>query len=270
MFAVRIKHRVIDGIETRLCPNCKRWLALKLFSKNRCMWDGLQRWCKECIKKYNTANMKKIVIKGREWRLSNPEQCKKTRADYYQAHKQESYEYCKARRLSNPERQKAYEEKFHAAHPERGKEYRQRSKEKNPEAYQRWYNRGNKKRRATLKGKLCDNVASNLYQSLKGDKEGKRTFEILGYTYKQLKQRLTRTMPDGFSWQDYMAGKLHLDHKVPISVFNFKKTTDIDFRRCWALKNLQLLPAIDNIKKGAKLDKHFQPSLIFQERGSTI
>jgi len=70
-------------------------------------------------------------------------------------------------------------------------------------------------------------------------------------------------MPRGYVWDDYMNGKLHIDHKIPVSVFNFNKTQDIDFKKCWALKNLQLLPAIENIKKNNKLNKHFQPSLIF-------
>lgn len=38
---------------------------------------------------------------------------------------------------------------------------------------------------------------------------------------------------------------------------------NVDFKRCWALKNLQLLPASENVLKGARLDRPFQPSLIF-------
>jgi 5-methylcytosine-specific restriction endonuclease McrA len=66
-------------------------------------------------------------------------------------------------------------------------------------------------------------------------------------------------------WNDL--DKLHIDHIVPISVHNFEKVTDDDFKKCWALNNLQLLPSIENISKGAKLEKHFQPSLIFGDTG---
>lgn len=48
-----------------------------------------------------------------------------------------------------------------------------------------------------------------------------------------------------------------------IAVHNFETTEDDDFKRCWALSNLQLLPAFDNLSKGSKIDKPFQPSLIF-------
>ena len=61
------------------------------------------------------------------------------------------------------------------------------------------------------------------------------------------------------TWDNY--GKWHIDHIVPISVFNYTKTEHEDFKRCWALGNLRPLWAFDNISKGAKLEKHFQPYL---------
>ena len=60
-------------------------------------------------------------------------------------------------------------------------------------------------------------------------------------------------------WGNY--GDWHIDHKIPISAFNFTKPEHEDFKRCWALSNLQPLWAKDNISKNAKLEKHFQPSL---------
>ena len=44
-------------------------------------------------------------------------------------------------------------------------------------------------------------------------------------------------------------------------VFNFSKPEHPDFKRCWALKNLRLLPAEENRKKGSKLINPFQPAL---------
>lgn len=63
------------------------------------------------------------------------------------------------------------------------------------------------------------------------------------------------------SWDNY--GKWHIDHKTPKSVFNFTQAEHRDFKRCWALKNLQPMWAEDNHSKGAKLTNHFQPSLLF-------
>ena len=98
--------------------------------------------------------------------------------------------------------------------------------------------------------------------ALKRNKAG-HLEDILGYSLKKLENHLGKTMPKGYNWDDFLRGDLHIDHIVPVSAFNFNHEQDIDFKRCWALKNLQLLPAIENMRKSAKLTKPFQPSLSF-------
>jgi len=58
--------------------------------------------------------------------------------------------------------------------------------------------------------------------------------------------------------------KWHIDHKTPIAAFNFEKPEDEDFKKCWALENLQPLWAKENMKKHKKLVKPVQQSLIFK------
>jgi len=102
--------------------------------------------------------------------------------------------------------------------------------------------------------------------SLKRYRKAHRHWEsLVSYTYKELEKRLKITIPDGYNWQDYITGQtdLHIDHIIPVSAFNFNKPEDIDFQRCWALDNLQLLPAKKNISKNNKLEKPFQPSFAF-------
>ena len=84
---------------------------------------------------------------------------------------------------------------------------------------------------------------------------------LVDYTLDNLIKHLKKTMPEGYTWDDYLNGKLHIDHKIPISVFNFDKPEHIDFKRCWGLKNLRLLSAKENLIKGAKLSRPFQPAL---------
>jgi hypothetical protein len=62
------------------------------------------------------------------------------------------------------------------------------------------------------------------------------------------------------SWDNY-GSYWHIDHEIPVKAFNFKTPADIDFKRCWALKNLRPLSAFHNKSKGAKVDRPFQPSL---------
>ncbi|MBA7577365.1 hypothetical protein ES695_16320 [Candidatus Atribacteria bacterium 1244-E10-H5-B2] len=92
-------------------------------------------------------------------------------------------------------------------------------------------------------------------------KQGRKWEKLVDYDSKELKKRLTKTMPEGYTWQDFLSGELHIDHIIPVLVFNFSKTEHADFKRCWALSNLRLLPAKENLIKGAKLDRPFQPAL---------
>ena len=64
---------------------------------------------------------------------------------------------------------------------------------------------------------------------------------------------------EGMTWENH--GEWHIDHIVPLSAFNYSKPEHEDFRRCWALSNLQPLWAKDNQAKKDKLDKPFQPRL---------
>ena len=52
---------------------------------------------------------------------------------------------------------------------------------------------------------------------------------------------------DGMSWKNM--GEWHIDHKTPISAFNFTGPFDLDFKHCWALSNLQPLWAFDKESK---------------------
>ena len=101
-------------------------------------------------------------------------------------------------------------------------------------------------------------------ESLKGNKAGRHWENLVGYSVNDLEEHLQKKMPPHYTWQDYLEGKLHLDHIIPISAHNFDNSNQIDFLNCWALKNLQPLWAKDNFIKHAKIDKHFQPSLIFK------
>lgn len=117
------------------------------------------------------------------------------------------------------------------------------------------------KRKTDLKYNLNSKIRTAMWKSLKGEKAGKHWGELVGYSLKKLIKRLKKTMPEGYNWQDYMEGRLNIDHKIPISVFNFTKPEHPDFERCWALKNLRLLTAKENNIKRAKLAKPFQPAL---------
>lgn len=126
-----------------------------------------------------------------------------------------------------------------------------------------WHRRNaNKKYKTDLKHQLNHKMKVAIYISLKRSSKKSRHWEdLVGYTLKKLEKRLQETMPKSYDWQDFMEGKLHVDHIIPISAFNFTKPEHLDFKRCWSLDNLRLLPAEENRIKWSKLKKPFQPAL---------
>ncbi len=125
-----------------------------------------------------------------------------------------------------------------------------------------YYNKYQSERLKTdIKFRLNRNVSRLIRKALKGNKAGRRWGSLVGYTLNDLIDRLKNTMPVGYTWKDFLSGELHIDHIIPISAFNFTKPEHTDFKRCWELENLQLLPAKENLIKHNNLDKPFQPAL---------
>ena len=62
-------------------------------------------------------------------------------------------------------------------------------------------------------------------------------------------ERLTKTLPNGYNWQDFLNGKLDIDHIKPIRNFNYSNTKDEGFKNCWKLENLRFLTVYDNRSK---------------------
>lgn len=119
------------------------------------------------------------------------------------------------------------------------------------------------KRRKTIKGRLTQNMGSHIAHVLKGEKASRKWESLLGFTVEQLKSHLEKQFTNEMSWENY-GSYWHIDHIIPKSVFNYEKAEDIDFKQCWALKNLQPLETIANIKKSNKLHKPFQPALLLE------
>jgi len=104
------------------------------------------------------------------------------------------------------------------------------------------------------KFRLDRNTSRSIRRSLKNAEEFKENHwkSLLGYTLKELKERLISTIPNCCTWQDYINGELELDHILPVRAFNYTKVTDRGFRKSWGLKNLRLLPRkINRIKSGS-------------------
>ena len=206
---------------------------------------------KEYMKQRYINNKEITKERARKWQENNPEKVKEYLKTYYQKH-------CEEIKEKITQYQKNNSEKIRNREKEYKKIYRTENRKEISE-YDRKYRLG--RLRVDLKFNLHNKMATAIRYSLKGNKAGCHWESLVGYTLNRLIKHLQKTMPEGYCWQDFIKGKLHIDHIIPKSVFNYDKPEHTDFKRCWALSNLQLLPARENLKKGSKLSRPFQPAL---------
>lgn len=181
------------------------------------------------------------TAKSREWKKANP--------DKVQA-------YNKAHYVENPEYHSDRYAKWAAENVERRREYMRGWYDANPVKLKEY----NQKRLSNPKARLENAIRHRIWATIaRGEKNGQRSFQLLGYTVDQLREHLEALFQPGMNWENY--GEWHVDHIIPLSSFNYERPSDIDFGRAWALSNLQPLWKRDNLVKHAKLSAPFQPSL---------
>lgn len=165
------------------------------------------------------------------------------------------------KRAENRESINAYYREWKANHPGRTAEIYRKWAAANIEKERE---RGRKKTRKLLStgfGKLNNIMRNAINRSIKNrSKAGRRWVQLVGYTPEQLKKHIERQFKPGMSWENW-GSVWQLDHKIPVAVFNFDRPEDLDFGRCWSLKNLQPLEKHENRQKSDKIDKPFQPAL---------
>lgn len=219
-----------EKTQNKRCTSCKE---IKPISEYR-VHDhlGLYCACKACEKKYRDSRREALKEYNKKYRMIHVEQTKKTSKLWATAHKEQCCERTRRYR------------KLHPLTPEQRVSEAARFR----------------KRRSTAKGRLASSMSGGMYQSLKkGAKAGRHWETLVGYTVDQLKIHIEKQFLPGMTWANY--GQWHIDHRIPIAAFNFEIPEDVDFKRCWELRNLRPLWALDNLKKLDKIDKPFQPSL---------
>lgn len=157
----------------------------------------------------------------------------------YHKHKLKKSEYHKEWREDKKEHLKEY----HA-------EWRENNRESINEKSRLW---SSNKRQNDSSFKLKCNTRTALWTCLKERNVAKyrSTFELLEYSLEELIIHLEKKFTEGMSWENY--GEWHVDHKIPMSKFNFTTTEDIEFKLCWSLDNLQPLWELENLSKGNRI-----------------
>ena len=159
------------------------------------------------------------------------------------------------------ERHREASRKWRKEHPEessrRTMEYDKLHKDKKLQRDRKYANTTRKVKRrnrrvADFKYRLDSNVSCLMSISLKHFKAGRKWESLVGYNLEDLVAHLEKQFDNKMNWENY-GSYWWVDHIKPRSLFCYDKPEDIEFRKCWALENLQPLEKIMNIKKGNKI-----------------
>lgn len=269
--------------QTKKCSKCGETKGLGEYNKDRSRKDGLQPMCRACRnetkralhaanpfskreadKRYREENKAIISERQKAYRDGNADEIKSKRKRYRDDNKEKISLQRKESRKNRSDEQKAAERdrvaKWRIENKDRLYEVIDDWHKNHPDSVRKAKSRYKKKRLATTKGKLEANISRGIRRGLKvGSKGGRSTFDLLDYTVEELKSHLERQFQPGMTWDNY--GEWHIDHIIPLTAFNYDTPDQIDFRKCWSLKNLQPLWGRDNMAKNNRLTVSFQPSL---------
>lgn len=207
-------------------------------------------------KKYREVNKEKIAIKDKEYRAKNRNKLLVSNKKYHAENKEKAAAYY----IENKDKMAA-----------RMEEYRNKNKDKIAESFKKYHGKNKDKiavarsarrkqrYKTDYKYRLNNLVSNGIKKSLRSGKGGRSWSSLVDFTLDELIRHLEDKFQPGMTWENQAAW--HIDHRIPKAAFNFSMPKHEDFKRCWSLNNLQPMWAIENISKGTKLEKPFQPSL---------
>jgi len=211
------------------------------------------------LKQYRLKNKQK----RKEYLLLNKEKIKKQNKQYYLNNKEKIIKYKKKYYLNNYEEKiKKYKNKYYLINKEKIIKYKKKyylNNIKKMKKYYKLYSQKNRKKLNQYRAnkakndpifKLIQNQRRRIRQALKEMKKTKSTLKLLGCSATELWNHLEKQFKSKMTRKNY--GKWHVDHIRPCASFDL--TNPKQQQICFHYTNLQPLWAIDNIKKGAKLD----------------
>jgi len=194
---------------------------------------------------------------------------KKYRLEHRDERNEYNKKYCRDNSEKIRERRKQYYEKNKEKLNQYNRLWYERNKEYRKEYFQEYRERFNEywryRYKTDLKYNLNNKISAGISQSLKKNKNGCHWENLVNFTLTGLIKHLKKTMPQGYAWKNYLEGKLHIDHIIPIRAFEFKTPKDKEFKECWSLYNLRLLPAKENRLKQKNIINPILLGLLLKE-----
>jgi hypothetical protein len=243
-------------METKVCKNCNIDLPITDYYKKG--KNGLYYICKKCKSEKNKTYMEKY--------LSNPVNREKIRENKRKNEKKKALENRLIKQklkedaliLLNIEKEKKSQEleRKRLAKEERNRmiaykktdEYKVEQKNKdNARRYERWKNKFKNDPLFALKKRLRTLIRGSFRKSGYTN-FAMKTESIVGISYNEFKIYMESKFVNGMSWDNRL--EWHIDHIIPLS----SAKSEDELIALSHYTNLQPLWAMDNLKKGARVD----------------
>lgn len=127
--------------------------------------------------------------------------------------------------------------------------YHENYKKRDPERYRKQVVARGIRVRSTPKGRLRNRISFAIWSTLRKNKGGRSWTSLLGFSVDDLKKHLESQFRDGMSWELLMSGDIEIDHKIPYCALPHSHPDDENFKKLWALSNLQPLWRWENQAK---------------------
>jgi len=229
-----------QNVITKVCTGCNIEKNYDEFYKDKNGKFGLQSECKTCQSERQKQRMKQLqpIVLTLEEKNTITKVCTECNIEksYYEFDKKKKgkfgiYSQCKV------------------CVSEQNKQRKQK-----PEVKARRNERLRERLKTDPKFKLDQNMSNAIRQSLKSrgsSKGGSSWLDYVDYTLEQLAEHLEKQFDDKMTWEN-QGSYWDVDHIIAKATFNYSSPYDEEFKKCWALDNLQPLEKKDNMSKGKK------------------
>lgn len=244
----------------KTCTLCKTEKPLTEFGRLKRTYDGLNFWCKSCLK----VKRAEYYVKHKDAYRDVKAASDKRRID---KNPQANRDRVKARAVANPDKVKARSKEYLAKNREKNRQrcaarYLRRREEHLAKcaewaennydklrAYQvSYYKKRRKEDPLYASAVVCRSRVGHAFRR-NGFRKGSSTHELLGCDFSTLKKHIESLFQEGMAWENRGFSGWHIDHVTPLA----SATDEDSLRKLCHYKNLQPLWASDNFKKGAKI-----------------
>lgn len=239
---------------TRICTCCKQEKpsTREYFHAYKRSPDGCRAICRVCRAEDHAANRDARLAARREHYAANRDRLNAVSREYYRNNIEAQQAAARARHHKNRDLRLAKMREYRDKNVD---ELNARRRPKSLAAFHAKY-------RVDLEFTLKHRVRALVHVSLKNGRKSKRMVEILGYDADTLRSHIEAQFSGGMTWEHFMRGEIHIDHKRPISSFPITSDDCPAFKECWALSNLRPMWAKDNLSKGSMTAEEYEQTRV--------